>query len=172
MIGDCRRCTVFVSVASLKGFGTFTWCVSGLSCQRRVVLHDGTRGLVVKSGHGFYTVEMDNDGGKQLKRICDLRLEREVDGRSSGTGDRVLANHRRRHSLAHTLCCACLCRAGCSRACRGLSLFPACLRRRAHLVVSPYFASSVGPYHNLQTRSRSSRRAGTPTTPPSRLRRR
>jgi hypothetical protein len=48
------------------------------------VLEDGSRGLVVKSGHGFYSVDLDNNAGRVLKRVIDLRLERDVDGLPSG----------------------------------------------------------------------------------------
>ena len=48
------------------------------------MLEDGSRGLVVKSGHGFYTVELDHNAGRILKRVAELRLEREALGLPSG----------------------------------------------------------------------------------------
>ncbi len=59
------------------------------------MLEDGSRGLVVKSGHGFYTVELDHNAGRILKRVAELRLEREALGLPSG-------------ELHIALCCAVL----------------------------------------------------------------
>ena len=52
--------------------------------QKRVVLDDGTRGVVTRSGHGFYYIELDNNGGRVQRRVMDLQLERDRDGRLSG----------------------------------------------------------------------------------------
>ena len=52
------------------------------------MLEDGSRGLVVKSGHGFYSVELDNNAGRVLKRVIELKLERDVEGLPSGACSR------------------------------------------------------------------------------------
>ena len=53
--------------------------------QRRVILQDGSRGVVVKSGHGFYHIDLDGNAGQRvLKRVGDIMLENRACPRCSG----------------------------------------------------------------------------------------
>jgi hypothetical protein len=61
--------------------------------QKRVVLDDGSRGLVVRSGHGFYTIELDGpEAGRVQVRASLPASSRAVSATSAAAA--VLPNLR------------------------------------------------------------------------------